>query len=90
MTRLTHSGLSITEWQPIVGTIPPLDQAQWQDAFRKYQATPEYQQVNKGMALAHLTVVPTGRALLRRRGYGRRLIAAQGPTPTMSRVGVAP
>ncbi len=51
VTRLTHSGLSITEWQPIVGTIPPLDAAQWQEAFGKYQQTPEYQQVNKGMSL---------------------------------------
>ncbi|MEO5784280.1 MAG: COX15/CtaA family protein [Casimicrobiaceae bacterium] len=51
VTRLTHSGLSITEWQPIVGTLPPLDDAQWQEAFAKYQATPEYEQVNKGMAL---------------------------------------
>lgn len=51
VTRLTHSGLSITEWQPIVGTIPPLDAAQWQEAFDKYQRTPEYQQVNRGMAL---------------------------------------
>jgi cytochrome c oxidase assembly protein subunit 15 len=52
VTRLTHSGLSITEWQPIVGTIPPLDDAQWQQAFAKYQATPEYRQVNSGMTLA--------------------------------------
>jgi cytochrome c oxidase assembly protein subunit 15 len=51
VTRLTHSGLSITEWQPIVGTLPPLDDAQWQEAFARYQQTPEYQQVNKGMAL---------------------------------------
>ena len=52
VTRLTHSGLSITEWQPIVGTLPPLNDAQWQAAFAKYQLTPEYQQVNKGMSLA--------------------------------------
>lgn len=52
VTRLTHSGLSITEWQPIVGTLPPLTDADWQAAFAKYQATPEYQQVNKGMALS--------------------------------------
>jgi heme a synthase len=52
VTRLTHSGLSITEWQPIVGTLPPLTDAQWREAFAKYQRTPEYQQVNKGMALA--------------------------------------
>jgi len=51
ITRLTHSGLSITEWQPIVGTLPPLDEAQWSEAFAKYQATPEYQQVNRGMSL---------------------------------------
>jgi cytochrome c oxidase assembly protein subunit 15 len=51
-TRLTHSGLSITEWQPIVGTVPPLTDADWQAAFAKYQATPEYKLVNHGMSLA--------------------------------------
>ena len=51
VTRLTHSGLSITEWQPIVGTLPPLSAQDWEAAFAKYQATPEYRQVNKGMAL---------------------------------------
>jgi cytochrome c oxidase assembly protein subunit 15 len=51
VTRLTHSGLSITEWQPIVGTLPPLTDADWNDAFSKYQLTPEYRQVNNGMAL---------------------------------------
>ncbi|MEO8754552.1 MAG: COX15/CtaA family protein [Casimicrobiaceae bacterium] len=51
ITRLTDSGLSITEWQPIVGTLPPLSPADWDAAFTKYQATPEYHQVNKGMAL---------------------------------------
>jgi cytochrome c oxidase assembly protein subunit 15 len=49
VTRLTHSGLSITEWQPIVGAVPPLSEAQWNEAFAKYQLTPEYQQVNRGM-----------------------------------------
>ena len=52
VTRLTHSGLSITEWQPIVGTLPPLDDARWQEAFAKYRATPEYLQINRGMTLA--------------------------------------
>jgi heme a synthase len=52
VTRLTHSGLSITEWQPIVGTLPPLADADWQEAFAKYQATPEYRQVNSAMSLA--------------------------------------
>jgi cytochrome c oxidase assembly protein subunit 15 len=52
VTRLTHSGLSITEWQPIVGTVPPLSQDDWDAAFAKYQATPEYREVNRGMPLA--------------------------------------
>ena len=52
VTHLTHSGLSITEWQPIVGTLPPLDDAHWREAFAKYQLTPEYVQVNRGMSLA--------------------------------------
>jgi cytochrome c oxidase assembly protein subunit 15 len=52
VTRLTHSGLSITEWQPIVGTVPPLSQADWAEAFAKYQATPEYRLVNHAMTLA--------------------------------------
>ena len=51
VTRLTHSGLSITEWQPIVGTLPPLTESDWQTAFAKYRLTPEYEQVNKGMTL---------------------------------------
>jgi cytochrome c oxidase assembly protein subunit 15 len=51
VTRLTHSGLSITEWQPIVGTLPPLAEADWTAAFTKYQATPEYRLVNRGMTL---------------------------------------
>src|SRR5215475_14436721 len=50
-TRLTGSGLSITEWQPILGTIPPLSDAAWQDAFEKYRQIPEYQLVNRGMSL---------------------------------------
>ncbi len=51
VTRLTHSGLSITEWQPIMGTLPPLTDTQWQEAFAKYQLTPEYRQVNHDMSL---------------------------------------
>lgn len=52
ITRLTESGLSITEWKPITGIVPPLNDAAWQAAFVKYQATPEYQQINRGMSLA--------------------------------------
>jgi heme a synthase len=57
VTRLTHSGLSITEWQPIVGTIPPLSAADWDEAFRKYQATPEYREVNRGMTLDAFRII---------------------------------
>lgn len=51
VTRLTHSGLSITEWQPIVGTLPPLSHDDWLAAFEKYRQTPEYREVNRGMSL---------------------------------------
>ncbi len=51
VTRLTHSGLSIVEWQPIIGTIPPLNQAEWESTFDKYKATPEYRKVNHRMEL---------------------------------------
>ena len=51
VTRLTHSGLSVVEWQPVVGTLPPLSAADWEELFLKYQKTPEYQQVNPGMDL---------------------------------------
>ncbi|WP_229447150.1 COX15/CtaA family protein [Nitratireductor sp. B36] len=50
-TRLTESGLSITEWKPIHGVIPPLSEAEWQEELEKYRQIPEYQQVNKGMSL---------------------------------------
>lgn len=46
LTRLTHSGLSIVEWQPLVGTIPPLSQAEWEASFAGYRATPEFRLVN--------------------------------------------
>lgn len=52
ITRLTGSGLSITEWKPIMGALPPLDEAQWQEAFDKYKRIPEYALVNQDMDLA--------------------------------------
>jgi heme a synthase len=52
ITRLTESGLSITQWKPISGTIPPLNDAQWQAEFDNYKRIPEYQQLNQGMTLA--------------------------------------
>ncbi len=52
VTRLTRSGLSIVEWQPLLGAIPPLTEADWLALFEKYKQTPEYQKVNLGMDLA--------------------------------------
>ena len=56
-TRLTGSGLSITEWQPIMGAVPPLSQADWQEAFSKYQQIPQYHHVNRGMSLDAFKVI---------------------------------
>ncbi|MDB5442781.1 MAG: cytochrome c oxidase assembly protein [Phenylobacterium sp.] len=50
-TRLTGSGLSITEWKPIKGVIPPLNLAEWQAEFARYRQIPQYQQLNRGMGL---------------------------------------
>ncbi|ANN59691.1 heme A synthase [Mesorhizobium loti NZP2037] len=50
-TRLTESGLSITEWQPIHGVIPPLNDAEWQEEFQRYQQIPQYTELNKGMSI---------------------------------------
>lgn len=51
-TRLTESGLSITEWRPVMGVVPPLSAAQWQTEFEKYQQIPQYRELNRGMTLA--------------------------------------
>jgi cytochrome c oxidase assembly protein subunit 15 len=50
-TRLTESGLSITEWRPVTGVVPPLSEAQWQSEFEKYQVIPQYRALNEGMSL---------------------------------------
>ena len=50
-TRLTESGLSITQWQPVMGTLPPLNAAQWQAEFEKYRVIPQYRELNPGMSL---------------------------------------
>jgi cytochrome c oxidase assembly protein subunit 15 len=52
ITRLTGSGLSITEWDVAAGAIPPLNAAQWQDAFEKYKHTPQFRLVNSGFSLS--------------------------------------
>jgi len=57
VTRLTESGLSITEWQPIEGVLPPLSEAQWNDAFARYQAIPQYQAIHADMSLAEFKTI---------------------------------
>ncbi|AIK96489.1 COX15/CtaA family protein [Candidatus Odyssella acanthamoebae] len=56
-TRLTHSGLSIVEWKPIVGIIPPFTEAAWLEEFAKYQQFPEYQLINHGMTLSEFKFI---------------------------------
>jgi cytochrome c oxidase assembly protein subunit 15 len=51
LTRLTDSGLSITEWRPVTGALPPMDEATWAAEFAKYQASPEYKLQNTGMTI---------------------------------------
>ncbi len=57
LTRLTDSGLSITEWAPVTGAMPPMSEAAWQEEFDKYRAIPEYQLQNKGMSMAEFKVI---------------------------------
>ncbi|PNY23332.1 Electron transfer protein 1, mitochondrial [Tolypocladium capitatum] len=52
LTRLTESGLSITEWRPVTGSMPPMSQADWESEFEKYRASPEFQLLNPHMTLA--------------------------------------
>ena len=56
-TRLTGSGLSITEWKPIVGAIPPLNLEDWNEAFEKYKQIPQYKEINAGMELAEFKTI---------------------------------
>jgi cytochrome c oxidase assembly protein subunit 15 len=51
ITRLTGSGLSITKWEIVTGTLPPLNQAKWDSEFKLYKATPQYQKINQGMTM---------------------------------------
>ena len=57
LTRLTDSGLSITEWRPVTGALPPLSDAAWEIEFEKYRQIPEYQLQNKGMSLSEFKVI---------------------------------
>src|SRR5271163_544617 len=56
-TRLTESGLSITEWKPVMGVMPPLSDNAWQAAFEKYQTIPQYREINSGMSLAEFKTI---------------------------------
>src|ERR1700716_1389774 len=56
-TRLTESGLSIVEWKPVAGALPPLDQAQWIQAFEAYKTIPQYREINAGMSLAEFKTI---------------------------------
>lgn len=57
ITRLTGSGLSMTDWKPIMGSIPPITEAQWENAFEQYKQFPEYEQVNRGMSLSEFQYI---------------------------------
>lgn len=57
ITRLTGSGLSITEWEIVTGTLPPLNQAQWLEEFDQYKATPQYEKINEGMSLGEFKFI---------------------------------
>lgn len=57
VTRLTDSGLSIVDWRPITGVLPPWSDGAWREAFARYQAFPEYQKVNQGMTLAEFRTI---------------------------------
>ena len=57
ITRLTQSGLSMVDWKPIHGAIPPLNEAEWQEEFAKYKQFPEYQKINKGMELSEFKMI---------------------------------
>ncbi len=57
ITRLTESGLSITEWQPVTGVLPPLDAAQWQAEFDKYRAIPQYRAIHADMTLSDFKLI---------------------------------
>ena len=56
-TRLTGSGLSIVEWRPVTGALPPLSEGAWQAEFAKYKAIPQYQELNRGMSLNEFKVI---------------------------------
>jgi heme a synthase len=75
-TRLTGSGLSITEWNVIGGVIPPLSEAHWQEAFDKYRQIPQYREINRGMSLDAFKVIYWWEWVHRMLGRGIGLVFA--------------
>lgn len=57
ITRLTGSGLSITKWEIVMGTVPPLNAPQWEEAFELYKSTPQYQKINEGMSMGEFKFI---------------------------------
>jgi len=57
ITRLTESGLSITKWEVVSGTLPPLSDAAWQEEFELYKQTPQYREINEGMSFSEFKFI---------------------------------
>ncbi len=57
ITRLTESGLSITKWEVVSGTLPPLSEAAWQNEFELYKQTPQYKEINEGMSFSEFKFI---------------------------------
>ena len=96
LTRLTNSGLSITEWRPVTGAMPPSGEAAWTAEFDKYRASPQYAALNHGMTIeefrAHLLVGvgPPPARPHHRRGLGARLPVVRRPPPHPAGLDPAP
>ena len=86
-TRLTESGLSIVEWKPVTGVLPPLSQEAWQAEFAKYQQIPQYRELNRGMSLEQFKTIywwEWSHRLLAR--AGRRGVPAAVPVLSLARL----
>ena len=79
ITRLTRSGLSITEWQPVVGILPPLSPADWAAEFAKYRQIPQYHFVHYSMTLDEFKTIYFWEYLHRLLG---RIVAQPMPSPS--------
>ncbi len=57
ITRLTGSGLSMVDWRPVMGILPPITESQWLDVFTSYKNSPEYLKINQGMNLSQFKFI---------------------------------